>query len=139
MRVFIGEDEAIIRMGLKSMLKSLGHEVIGTSAHGDKIYDRVQQLTPDLLLLDIRMPGMDGLAVAQKIYQEMPLPIVILTAYTDLDLVMQAADIPVMGYLVKPIHEGKLAPMLDVAMQRFHDIQTSDYRITKDDLVMYLM
>jgi len=139
MRLFIAEDEAIIRMGLKSMATSLGHVVVGTAARGDQIYDQVNQTKPDLILLDIRMPGHDGLAVAKQLIKKRPLPIVVLSAYTDMKLIEQAATIPVMGYLVKPIHEGKLAPMLQLAQQRFLAVQTQTYTITKDELVMCLM
>lgn len=125
LRVIIVDDEAVIRMGLKSLVSSLGHQVIDTAANGTDALEKTRRLKPDLLLLDIKMPGLDGLAVAETLAAEMPLPIVMLTAFSDKTLIEQAANASVMGYLVKPIHEGKLGPMIEIAMARFYSMQAT--------------
>lgn len=123
LNIFIADDEAVIRMGLKAILSSLGHRTAGTAANGFDALKNVKRLKPDLLLLDIKMPGMDGLTVAEKLAQEMPLPIIMLTAYTDKALIKRAANASVMGYLVKPVHESKLSPMIELAIERFEATQ----------------
>jgi len=122
LRIIIADDEAVIRMGLKTMARSLGHKVVATTRTGAEAIEKVRQLQPDLLLLDIKMPEMDGLAAARKLNDEAPLPIVMLTAYSEKDLVEQAVEALVMGYLVKPIDEAKLAPSIDMAVARFKDL-----------------
>ncbi len=131
LRVIIADDEAVIRMGLKSLVSSLGHQVIDTAANGTDALEKTRQLKPDLLLLDIKMPGLDGLAVAETLAAEMPLPIVMLTAFSDKALIERAANASVMGYLVKPIHEGKLGPMIEIAMARFESMQAAAREVYK--------
>jgi len=125
LRVMIADDEAVIRMGLKAMISSLGHQVIGTAANGDDALTRAKRLKPDLLLLDIKMPGQDGLAVAEILAAEMPMPILMLTAYTEKGLIERAANAAVMGYLVKPINEAKLGPAIELAVARFGTMQAT--------------
>jgi AmiR/NasT family two-component response regulator len=123
-RVLIVDDEAVIRMGLKTMVTSLGYQVVGTAVNGDDALEKVKTLKPDLLLLDIKMPDKDGLTVAEELATEMPLPIIMLTAYTEKAMIERAANAAVMGYLVKPINEGKLGPMIEVALTRFEEMRT---------------
>jgi len=123
LRVLIVDDEAVIRMGLKAMVTGLGYEVAGTATNGDEAITQVKTLRPDLLLLDIKMPGKDGLTVAENLASENPLPIIMLTAFTDQNLIERAANAAVMGYLVKPINESKLGPMIEVALTRFADMR----------------
>ena len=125
LRVMIADDEAVIRMGLKALVLSLGHEVIGTAANGQDALEKTKRLKPDLLLLDIKMPGLDGLTVAETLTSEMPLPVIMLTAYTEKSLIERAASVAVMGYLVKPIYESKLGPMIEIAMARFEAMRTA--------------
>ncbi len=125
LRVVVADDEAVIRMGLKTMISSLGHQVIGTAANGDDALTRAKRLKPDLLLLDIKMPGQDGLAVAEILAAEMPMPILMLTAYTEKGLIERAANAAVMGYLVKPINEAKLGPAIELAIARFGTMQAT--------------
>ena len=125
LRILIVDDEAVIRMGLKTMVTALGYQVVGTAANGIDGLDKAKKLKPDLLLLDIKMPGLDGLTVAERLAEEMPLPILMLTAYTDQALIERAANAAVMGYLVKPIHEAKLGPMIEIALSRFEAVQAS--------------
>lgn len=123
LRILIADDEAVIRMGLQAMVTSLGYEVAGTAINGDDALEKVKTLKPDLLLLDIKMPGKDGLTVAEILVTEMPLPIIMLTAYTDQALIERAVNAAVMGYLVKPISESKLGPMIELALTRFEEMQ----------------
>ncbi len=132
LKLFIADDEAVIRMGLKAIIATLGHQVIGTAANGHDTLTKTKRLKPDLVLLDIKMPGMDGLTVAERLAAEYPLPVVMLTAYTDKTLITRAANASVMGYLVKPIDEGKLRPIIDIAVERFkntREIAQKAYRL----------
>ena len=123
LRIVIADDEGVIRMGLKTMLTALGYQVIGTASDGDDALEKIRALQPDLVLLDIKMPGKDGLAVAEIVAQEMPLPIIMLTAFTERSLIDRALNAAVMGYLVKPISEGKLRPAIEIALERFGEMQ----------------
>lgn len=125
LRVMIADDEAVIRMGLKAMVTSLGHQVVGTAANGLDALEKARSLEPNLLLLDIKMPGKDGLTVAETLTAEKPMPILMLTAYTEKALIERAANAAVMGYLVKPIDEGKLGPAIEMAVARFETMQTT--------------
>jgi len=131
LRVVIADDEAVIRMGLKQMVTALGHRVLATAANGDDALEAIKQYKPDLLLLDIKMPGKDGLNVAEILAAEMPLPIVMLTAYSERSLVERAVNASVMGYLVKPIHESKLGPMIELAIDRFEAMQSTAQEVYK--------
>ncbi len=128
-RIVIADDEGVIRLGLGTMVRALGHRVVGTARNGEETVNLVRQLLPDLLLLDIKMPKMDGIAVAQKLSAEVPLPIVMLTAFSEQSLVAQAAAAAVMGYLVKPVDESKLAPMLELAIARFAERNTAQKQV----------
>jgi response regulator NasT len=123
LRIIIVDDEAVIRMGLQAMLAAQGHRVIATARDGQNAILKVKQLKPDLLLMDIKMPIMDGLAAAEILALEAPLPIVMLTAYSQRDLVERAVNAAVMGYLVKPVDEKQLAPTISLAMARYHEAQ----------------
>ncbi len=131
LRLIIADDEAVIRMGLKQMITALGHQVIATAANGNEALETTQRLKPNLLLLDIKMPGKDGLMVAETLAKEMPLPIVMLTAYSERSLIKRAANASVMGYLVKPIHENKLGPAIKVAMAHFDTMQSTAQKAYK--------
>ena len=124
-RVLIADDEGVIRMGLQAMVTALGYRVIDTAANGDDALEKALRLKPDLLLLDIKMPGKDGLTIAERLAKEMPLPIIMLTAFTEKALIERATNAAVMGYMVKPISEEKLAPMLEIALARFETMRTT--------------
>ena len=125
LRIIIADDEGVIRMGLKTMVQSLGHKVVATARTGEEAIEKVKQFEPDLLLLDIKMPKMDGLTVAKLLSEQAPLPIVMLTAYSQKNLIEEAVEALVMGYLVKPVDEAKLAPSLDMAVARFKDLSNT--------------
>jgi response regulator NasT len=122
MRILIADDEPIIRMGLQSMLEELGHEVI-TAANGREALQQARHHQPQMAILDIKMPYTDGLQAAATLSRNQPLPILLLTAYSDRELIDQATDLPIHGYLVKPVNAGELAAAISVAAKRFEESQ----------------
>jgi AmiR/NasT family two-component response regulator len=124
LRVLVADDESIIRMGLRTMLKELGHEV-WLAADGWEALSVARTTPLDLALLDIEMPMTDGLEAAKVIARKTPMPILILTAFSDPDLIERAARLPIQGYLVKPVKERDLAAALEVAVARFEEAQAA--------------
>ncbi len=123
MRILIADDEAIIRMGLRTILRDLGHQVVGAAADGATAIRLAGTLRPDLVILDIKMPDVDGLTAAERIAADRPVPILILTAYSDRDLVDRAATLAVQGYLVKPAGDADLATAIEMVVGRFREWQ----------------
>ena len=120
MRILIADDEALTRMGLRAILRDMGHVVVGAAADGQAALEMACRTGPDLAILDIKMPGMDGLAAAEAIAQQCPLPVVMLTAFSERDLVQRAAETEtIQAYLVKPVREADLGPTLELAVARF--------------------
>ncbi len=117
-RVVVAEDEAIIRMDLKELLQEEGYEVVAECGRGDDAWKKVQELDPDLALLDIKMPGMDGIAVARRISQERRCAVVLVTAFSQRELIDEAIDAGVHGYVVKPFERHDLVPAIEVALAR---------------------
>jgi AmiR/NasT family two-component response regulator len=122
-RVVIAEDETIIRRDLKEILEEEGYEVVGETGRGDEAVDHVRQTEPDLAILDIRMPGMDGLAVAREIARERLAGVLILTAFSQRNLIAEATEAGVLNYLVKPFQRSELVPKIEVALARFKEIR----------------
>ena len=122
MRILIAEDESIIRLGLKSMLQELGHEVFA-AANGREALQMARHHDPELAILDIKMPYTDGLQAARTLARTQPMPILLLTAFSQQDLIEEAAELPIQGYLVKPIKTEELAAAIAVATRRFADMQ----------------
>ena len=122
MRILIADDESIIRLGLKSMLQQLDHEVVA-ARDGREALQMARAQRPDLAILDVKMPFTDGLQVARVLARSQPMPIVLLTAYSDQALIDQAADLPIHGYLVKPVQAADLAPAMAIAVRRFADAE----------------
>lgn len=122
-RVVIAEDEAIIRLDLKEVLQEEGYEVVGETGRGDEAVELVRSLDPDLAILDIKMPGMDGLAAAREIANGRKAAVLILTAFSQKNLIEEARDAGAMAYLVKPYQASELIPAIEVALGRFHEIQ----------------
>ena len=122
-RVVIAEDEAIIRLDLKETLEEEGYEVVGETGRGDEAVELVRQLEPDLAILDIKMPGLDGLAAAREITSERTSAVLILTAFSQRDLIEQARDAGALAYLVKPFQRTELIPAVEVALGRFREMQ----------------
>ena len=133
-RVVIAEDEAIIRLDLKELLEEEGYEVVGETGRGDEAVDLVRDLDPDLAILDIKMPGMDGLTAARHIAAERRAAVLILTAFSQRDLIEQARDAGALAYLVKPFQRSELIPAVEVALGRFREMQAlSDQNSTLED------
>lgn len=122
MRILIADDESIIRLGLKAMLREMGHEVLA-AANGREALEMVRNHPVDLAILDIKMPFTDGLQAAKTLARTFPLPIIMLTAYSDQELIDKATDLPIHGYLVKPVQKGDVAAAISVALKRFRDAQ----------------
>jgi response regulator NasT len=123
-RVLIADDESIIRMGLRAMLRDLGYEVAGLARDGIEALDIARDKQPDLAILDIKMPRMDGLEAAEAITREHPIPIIILTAFSDREYVERAKSTAIHAYLIKPVREAKLMPTIELAQARFQEQQT---------------
>ena len=123
MRILIAEDESIIRLGLKTMLQEMGHEVYAAT-NGREALQMARRHDPELAILDIKMPFTDGLETARVLTRTQPLPILLLTAFSQQDLIEEAAGLPIQGYLVKPIKPEELAAAIAVATKRFEDMQT---------------
>ncbi len=122
-RVVIAEDEAIIRLDLRETLEEEGYEVIGEAGRGDRALELVRELKPDLAILDVKMPGMDGLEVARHIDQEKICGVLILTAFSQREMVEHARDAGALAYLVKPFQKNDLIPAIEVAIGRFRELQ----------------
>ena len=123
LNILIVDDEALIRMDVKEMLTEAGHTVIGEGASGEDAIQLARKLHPDFIIMDIKMPGMGGIAAAKTIIEEGIAPVLLLTAYSQTDIVEQANDAGVLAYLVKPIREEQLFPAIDVAYERFKEMQ----------------
>ena len=121
-RVVIAEDEVLIRMDLAEMLAEEGYEVVGQAGDGQTAIDLAQQLRPDLVILDVKMPVLDGIAAAEQIARERIAPVVILTAFSQRDLVERARDAGAMAYLVKPFSQTDLVPAIEMAVSRFAEL-----------------
>jgi len=122
-RVVIAEDEALIRMDLAEMLAEDGYDVVGQAGDGEKAVALARDLRPDLVVLDVKMPKLDGISAAQRIAEERIAPVVILTAFSQRDLVERARDAGAMAYLVKPFSKHDLMPAVEMAVSRFAELQ----------------
>ncbi|MBX3285014.1 MAG: response regulator [Actinobacteria bacterium] len=122
-RVVIAEDEAIIRLDLKETLEEEGYEVVAETGRGDEAVELVRQFEPDVAILDIKMPGLDGLSAAREIAGERRAAVVILTAFSQRDLIERARDAGALAYLVKPFQKSDLLPAIEVALGRFAELK----------------
>jgi two-component system, response regulator PdtaR len=122
-RVVIAEDEAIIRLDLKETLQEEGYEVVGETGRGDEAVELVRQLEPDLAILDVKMPGLDGLAAAREISGDKKSAVLILTAFSQRDLIEQARDAGALAYLVKPFQRSELIPAVEIALGRHREMR----------------
>jgi response regulator NasT len=121
MRILVADDEAVIRLGLKAILESAGHTVVGTAPNGRQAVALAQQARPDMAVLDIQMPGVNGLDTARQIVAQRPTAVVLLTAFSQREYIAVATTSSVFAYLVKPVKEDALLPALDLAWNRFTD------------------
>lgn len=122
-RVVIAEDEAIIRLDLKETLEEEGYEVVGETGRGDKAVELVRQLRPDLAILDIKMPGMDGIEAARLITADRICGVLVLTAFSQREIIEEARDAGALAYLVKPFQKSDLIPAIEVAIGRFNELR----------------
>ena len=129
LRVVIAEDEAIIRLDLQETLEEEGYEVVGSTSRGDEAVALVRDLKPDLAILDIKMPGMDGISAAKEIAAGRWAAVLILTAFSQRDLVEQARDAGAIGYLVKPYQKSDLVPAIEVAVGRFTELRALEQEV----------
>ena len=128
--VVIAEDEALIRLDLKEMLEEEGYLVAGEVGDGASAVDLAQRLRPDLVIMDVKMPGLDGISAAEQISAERLAPVVVLTAFSQRDLVKRASDAGAMAYLIKPFTRADLVPAIEIAVSRFQEITALDSEVT---------
>ncbi|WP_423859877.1 ANTAR domain-containing response regulator [Arachnia propionica] len=122
-KVLIAEDEALIRLDLVELLTEEGFEVVGQAADGEEAVKLARELEPDLIIMDVKMPVMDGITAAEIIGEERIAPILMLTAFSQSELVERARDAGVMGYLVKPFGASEVVPAIEVAIGRFAELR----------------
>jgi len=128
-RVVIAEDEAIIRLDLKETLEEEGYEVVGETGRGDEAVRLVREHKPDIAILDIKMPGIDGLQAAREISSARDAAVLILTAFSQRDLIEQARDAGALAYLVKPFQRSELIPAVEVALGRFQEMRALEEEV----------
>jgi AmiR/NasT family two-component response regulator len=128
-RVIIADDESIIRMDLREMLTNLGYLVVGEAGDGRSAVNLARELKPDVAILDIKMPNTDGIEAARILTEEKIAPVVLLTAYSQRDLVERAKEAGVVGYITKPMRESDLAPAIEVAMARFSEFRALEKEV----------
>ena len=123
LRVLIADDEALIRLDVREMLIDAGHTVVAEAKNGDDAIRFVRELKPDFVIMDVKMPGSDGINASKVIVDEQLAPVLLLTAYSQEDIVSKANDAGVLAYLVKPVREEQLFPAMEIAYARFKDIK----------------
>ena len=124
LKIVIADDEAVIRMDLKEILREVGHEVVGETANGRRAVAIVRDMHPDLVIMDIKMPDMDGVEAARLIAADHLAPVLLLTAFDDAELIERAKDAGVLAYLVKPVEEKNLFPAMEIALSRWQEMQS---------------
>lgn len=132
LNILIADDEALIRLDLKEMLTDAGHNVLAEAGNGQEALELARKYKPELIIMDVKMPVMDGLQAAEILNEENIAPIILLTAYSQPDIVQQATQAGVIAYLVKPVREEQLFPAIQIAVDRFRDFQQLNKEL--DDL-----
>lgn len=122
-RVIIADDESIIRMDLREMLSSMGYLVVGEAGDGVSAVNLAREIRPDLVIMDIKMPDLDGIAAARILTEERIAPVLLLTAFSQQELVEGAKEAGVVGYIVKPFRESELTPAIEIALARFREFR----------------
>jgi two-component system, response regulator PdtaR len=135
-RIIIADDESLIRMDLREMLTNLGYLVVGEVADGRSAVNQARELRPDIIIMDIKMPDMDGIEAAQTLTEERIAPVVLLSAYSQRDLVQRAREAGVVAYLIKPYREEELAPAIEVALARFQEFKELEAQVTDLQLAL---
>lgn len=129
-RVVVADDESIIRMDLREMLAALGYEVVGEAGGGVAAIALARSLRPDLVIMDVKMPDLDGISAARVLTEERIAPVLLLTAFSQAELVHRATEAGVVGYVVKPFRESELLPAIEVALARFREFRTLEQETT---------
>jgi two-component system, response regulator PdtaR len=138
LRILVADDEPDMQQYFRKILPRLGHQVVGVAQNGRQLVEQCRQLQPDLVITDIKMPEMDGIEAANLIYQERPVPIILVSAFHDPGLIQRAEADHALGYLVKPIKQADLEPVIGLAMARFAQFEmlrkeAADLRQALDD------
>jgi AmiR/NasT family two-component response regulator len=138
LRIVVADDEPDMRDYFRKILPRLGHNVVGAAATGEELIVLCREHRPDLVITDIKMPYVDGIDAAVKLYEEMPIPVILVSAYSDEQLIERAEADPIMAYLIKPIKNTDLEPAIGLAMRRFEQFEalrreTSDLRQALED------
>ena len=123
LRIAIADDEADMRDYFRSILPHLGHKVVAAATNGRELVEQCRALHPDLVITDIKMPDMDGIDAATQLYKEMPIPVILVSAYHEPELIERAEADHILGYLVKPIKQSDLVPTIALAMRRFEQFE----------------
>lgn len=131
LRIVIADNESIIRLDLREMLEDAGYEVVGEAVNGRRAVELTRQHHPDLVIMDIKMPEMDGITAAHKISEENLAPVLLLTAFSQPEVVAKAKDSGVLGYLVKPVQESNLFPAIEIALSRWDEMQGMEEELGK--------
>ena len=129
-RVVIADDESIIRMDLREMLTNLGYLVVGETGDGVSAVNLARELRPDLVIMDIKMPDLDGIQAAKLLTEERIAPVLLLTAFSQQELIDGAKEAGVVGYIVKPFRESELVPAIEVALARFREFKALEKELT---------
>jgi two-component system, response regulator PdtaR len=129
LRVVVAEDEALIRLDLAEMLAEVGYEVVGQASDGEQAVALVKEHRPDVVILDVKMPVLDGISAAEQIGKERIAPVIMLTAFSQKELVERARDAGVMAYIVKPFTQADLAPAVDIATSRWAELKALESEI----------
>jgi len=129
-RVLVAEDEALIRLDLIELLTDEGYEVVGQAGDGEAAVEMARDLQPDLVVMDVKMPKMDGISAAEKIAEERICPIVMLTAFSQRDLVERARDAGALAYVVKPFDASDVVPAIEIAIGRFAEIRAIEDEVS---------
>lgn len=128
-RVVIADDESLLRMDLQETLTELGYLVVGQVGDGQSAINMARELEPDVVVMDIKMPGVDGIEAAKILTEERIAPVVLLTAYSQKDLIERARDAGVVGYLIKPFREADLSPAIELALARFEEFRALEKEV----------
>ena len=123
LRIVIADNESIIRMDLKEMLEEAGHTVVGEAVNGQKAVELAKKYRPDLVIMDVKMPNMDGITAAKLISTDKLAPVLLLTAFSQKEIVEKAKESGVLAYLVKPVKEANLFPAIEIALSRFGEMK----------------
>jgi two-component system, response regulator PdtaR len=128
-RILVAEDEALIRLDLAEMLTEAGYQVVGQASNGEQAVEMAKELAPDLVIMDVKMPVMDGITAAEEIGAARICPVVMLTAFSQTELVERARDAGVMAYIVKPFTANDLAPAIDIARHRWTEVKALEQEV----------